>query len=129
MDRSHINNYVWGLSSKREAEFVALAAKVTTLKGNLKLDDKIDKKQKSSGGVGGAATKARTGKNHESQKEETARLALWKSNSIALKKIRPTPGGPPTRTFTKKEHPWFSTKIKIFHWCKHHLMWCVHTFD
>ena len=87
MDRSHINNYVWGLSSKREAEFVALAAKVTTLKGNLKLDDKIAKKQKSSGGVGGAATKARTGKNHESQKEETARLDLWKSDFIALKKI------------------------------------------
>ena len=40
-DQSRINNNVWGSSSKREAEFVAIAAKVTTLKGNLNLAEKI----------------------------------------------------------------------------------------
>ena len=58
-DRSHIDNHVWGLSSNREAEFSALADKVTTLKGNLKLAEKIAKKQKPSGGRGGPASKAR----------------------------------------------------------------------
>ena len=76
-DRSRIDNHVWGSLSKREAEFVALAAEVTTLKGNLKLAEKIYKKQKPRRGKGGAAPKARTGKKRESQREKAARLALW----------------------------------------------------
>ena len=52
-DRSRTDNHVWGSSSKREAEFVALAAEVTTLKDNLKLSDKIAKNQKPIGGRGG----------------------------------------------------------------------------
>ena len=40
-----INNPVWGLSSKREVEFVALVAKVTPPEGNLNLTENIDKKQ------------------------------------------------------------------------------------
>ena len=40
-DRSRIDNHVWGSSSKREAEFIAFAAEVTTQKGNLKLAEKI----------------------------------------------------------------------------------------
>ena len=48
MDRSRIDNHVWGSSSKREAEFFALAAEVITLNGNLKLAEKISKKRKPS---------------------------------------------------------------------------------
>ena len=67
-DRSRIDNHVWGLPSKRKAEFVALAAEVTTLKGNLKLAGKILKKQKPSGGGGGPESKARAADKRESQK-------------------------------------------------------------
>ena len=129
MDRSRINKHVWGSLSKRGAEFVALTAEVTTLKGNLKLAEKIAKKQKPSGGGGGPASKARAADKCESQKEMAARLALWQSECIALKKIPPTTGGPSIITFMKKEDPWFGTKSKPFHWCKHHLMWCMHTSD
>ena len=52
-DRSRIDNHTWGSSSKREADFVALSAEVSSLKGNLKLAEKIAKKLKSQGGGGG----------------------------------------------------------------------------
>ena len=67
-DRSRIDNHVWGSSSKKEAEFVALAAEVTTLKVNLKLAEKISKKQRPSGGGGGPASKSRPADKRESQK-------------------------------------------------------------
>ena len=66
----------WGSSSKREAESFALAAEVTNLKGNLKLAEKIAKKQRPSGGGGGPASKARLSDKRESQKEKAAHLAL-----------------------------------------------------
>ena len=47
-EKYRIDNHVWGLLSKRETEFVALAAEVTTVKGNLKLADKTANKQKPS---------------------------------------------------------------------------------
>ena len=65
-DQSRIDNHVWGSSSKREAEFVALTAEVTTLKGNLKLAEKTAKKQKPSRGGGGLASKARVEDKHKS---------------------------------------------------------------
>ena len=89
---------------------MALAAEVTTLKVNLKLSEKIAKKHKPNGRGGGAASKAGTGEKCQSKKEKVARLALWQSECIALKKVPPMPGGPSTRTFTKKEHPRFGTK-------------------
>ena len=101
-DRSSINNHVWGSSSKIEAEFVALAAKLTTLKGNLKISEKIAKDQKPSVCEGGAAVRSRTGDKRDSQKVKAARLDLWQSECIALKKVPPTLGGPLTRTITKK---------------------------
>ena len=67
-DRSRINNHVWGLSSKREAEFVALAAEVTTLKGNLNLAEKIAKNQRPSEGRGGPESKSRPADKRESHK-------------------------------------------------------------
>ena len=76
MDRSHIDNHVWGSPSKGEAEFVALVAEVTTLKGNLKLAEKIAKKQKLKGGGRGPASKARAADKRDPQKEKAARLAL-----------------------------------------------------
>ena len=127
--RSRINNHICRSWSKREAEFVALVDKVITLNGNLKLAEKISKKKKPSGGGGGVAPKASTGDKLESREEKSARLSLWQSKCIALKKVPPTPGGPLTRTFTKKENPGLGTKPKPFHWCKHHLIWCVHTYN
>ena len=69
-DQYRIDNHVWGSSSKREAEFVALAYEVTTLKGNLKLAEKMAKNQKPNGGGGGAAPEDRTDENRESKKEK-----------------------------------------------------------
>ena len=56
-DQYQINNHVWGSLYKREVEFFPLTYEVTTLKGNLKLADKISKKQNPKGGVVGAAPK------------------------------------------------------------------------
>ena len=114
--RSCINNHVWRSSSNREAEFVALAADVNAPKGNLNLTEKIARKLKPNGCGGGAATKAGTGNKRESKKENAARLTLWQSECITLKKVPPTPGGPSNITFTKKEHPRLGTKSKPFHW-------------
>ena len=83
----------------------------------------MDKNQKPNEGGGGVAPKSGKFDKPKSKKEKAARLALWQSECIALKKVPPTPGGPSTITFTKKEHPGFGTKIKPFHWCKHHIMW------
>ena len=60
-DRYCIYNHVWGLLSKREEGFFALAAAVTTLKGKLKLAEKISKNQKPNRGGGYSAQKYRTG--------------------------------------------------------------------
>ena len=129
-DRSRIDNHTWGSSSKREADFVALSAEVSSLKGNLKLAEKIAKKLKSQGGGGGTPkgkAQAAGDGTKESNKDKAARISQWKTEQIALKKVPPVPGGPTTRTFTKKDHPGFGSKSKPFHWCTHHLMWCVHT--
>jgi hypothetical protein len=128
-DRSRIDNHIWGSSSKREADFVALSAEVSTLKGNLKLAEKIAKKLKSPAGKDGPPKGKgdSTKECWESKKDKEARIAQWKTEQIALKKVPPVPGGPTTRTFTKKDHPGFNNKSKPFYWCIHHLMWCVHT--
>ena len=81
---------------------MVLAAEVITLKGNLELAEKIAKKQKPKGRGRGAAPKAGTSEKCESKKGKSARLALWESKCIALKKLPPTPGVPSTRTFMKK---------------------------
>ena len=128
-DQFQIDNHVWRSSSKRKAEFVALAAEVTTLKGNMKISDKISKDQKPNRGKGDESPKYRTGDKRKSKKEKAARLVLWQIDCIALKKVPPTPGGPSTKNFTKEEYPGFSTKKKRLHWCKHHIIWCMYTSD
>ena len=75
-DQSQIDNHVWGLSSKREAKFVTLAAEVTTLKGVMKLAEKIAKKQNPNRGGGGAAPKSGTSDKHDSKREKAACLTL-----------------------------------------------------
>ena len=67
-DQSHINNHVCGLLSKREAEFIALADEVTTMKGNLNIADKIAKKKNLNRGVEGASPKSREGNKLDSNK-------------------------------------------------------------
>ena len=67
-DQSHINNHVCGLLSKREAEFIALADEVTTMKGNLNIADKIAKKKNLNRGGEGASPKSREGNKLDSNK-------------------------------------------------------------
>ena len=52
-NRTRANNHIWGSSSKREEDFVALSAEINSLKGNLKLQAKIIKKQHGVGGGSG----------------------------------------------------------------------------
>ena len=78
---------------------------MTTLKGNLKLAENIEKKQNPNRGGGGGASKAVMGNKCESKKENDTHLTLWQSECIALKKVSPTPGDPLTKTFMKKERP------------------------
>ena len=92
-DQSHINNHVWGSSSKRDAEFVALAAEVTTLKDNLNIAENKAKEQKPNGGGGGAAPKDGKYETRESKKEKAAHLALQQSECTTMKKVPPMPGG------------------------------------
>ena len=47
------------------------------MKGNLKLAEKIAKKERPSGGGGGPESMSRPADKRESQKEKVARLALW----------------------------------------------------
>ena len=84
------------------------------MKGNLKVDEKIYKKQKPSRGGGGAAPKASTGNKPESQKENAARLALWQSECIALNKLPPTPGGTSIITFTKSNTPGLALRESLY---------------
>ena len=38
----------------------------------------------------------------------------------------PKEGEKQTRVFGKKDHAGFGAD-KTYHWCPHHLMWCIHT--
>ena len=72
------------------------------LKGNIKLTEKIAKKQNPNRGRGGSVPKAGTGDNRESNKKKASRLALCQSECIVPKKVPTTPGGTSTKKFTKK---------------------------
>ena len=90
------------------------------------LQAKIIKKQHGGGG-GGPKTPSGgppAGKS-ESHKARAAKKAQWASECKALKKVPPTSPRQTVRTFTKAEHPGFSTNSKPHYWCVHHLMWCV----
>jgi hypothetical protein len=134
-DRNRADNHIWGSSLKREEDFVALSAELNSLKGNLKLQAKIIKKQHGGGGGGGGGGGPKTpsggppeGKG-ESHKAKAAKKAQWASECKALKKVPPTSPRQTVRTFTKAEHPGFSANSKPQYWCPTHLMWCVHTSD
>ena len=131
-DRTRTDNHIWGSSSKREEDFVALSAEINSLKGNLKLQAKIIKKQNGGGGGGGGPKTPSGGPpagKSESHKARAAKKAQWASECKALKKVPPTSPRQTVRTFTKAEHPGFSTNSKPHYWCPAHLMWCVHTSD
>ena len=124
-DRSCADNHIWGSSSKREEDFVALSAEINSLKGNLKLQAKIIKKQHGGGG-GGTKTPSGgppAGKN-ESYKANAAKKAQWASECKALKKVPPKSPRQTVRTFTKAEHPGFSANSKPHYWCLTHLIGC-----
>ena len=98
---------------------------MTKMKGGLNLIPKILKKHqagKSNGGGGNDRT------NGKQAKKRVASAAKNKATAeiLVIKLLPPKEGEKNTRVFGKKDHASFSAD-KNYHWCPHHLMWCVHT--
>ena len=84
---------------------------------------KILQKHKNSNGGGGNDTA-----NGKQAKKRVANSAKTKATAeiLAIKRLPPKEGEKQTKVFGKKDHAGFG-KDKTYHWCPHHLMWCVHT--
>jgi hypothetical protein len=124
-DRTQADNNVWGTASKQVQEIVALKSEITKMKGGLNLIPTIFKKQfkanKNSNGGGG-------NDNGKQGKKRIVNAAKNKATAeiLAIKRKPPKEGEKQTRVFGKKDHAGFGID-KTYHWCPHHLMWCVHT--
>ena len=74
---------------------------------------------------GGGGTDNANGKQ---AKKRVANAAKNKATAeiLAIKRLPPKEGDNQTRVFGKKDYTGFGAD-KTYHWCPHHLMWCVHT--
>ena len=98
------------------------------MKGGINLIPKILEKHnklrgKNSNGGGGT--------DNANDKQANTRVASAAKNKataeiLAIKRLPPKEGEKQTRVFGKKDHSGFGAD-KTYHWCPHHLMWCVHT--
>jgi hypothetical protein len=124
-DRTQADNNVWGTASKQVQEIVALKSEITKMKGGLNLIPTIFKKQfkaNNNSNGGGGNDNGKQGKKrivNAAKNKVTAEL-------LAIKRKPPKEGEKQTRVFGKKDHAGFGID-KTYHWCPHHLMWCVHT--
>ena len=98
----------WGAKSPDDKKIVAMAAKIKSLKGQLKLNPKLseiaDKKDEEKKGGKKMRNKKDTSNKQEQKKDE------------AWKKIPPKSGDP-----KEKKQGYYT-----YHWCKHHMAWTIH---
>ena len=118
--RTRESGNVWGSKTPDEERIVAMAAQLEEmaltaqsekLRGGLQLTDRV-------AAVANAAGK-RIIKN-------TPKKIKVDPVFDKLKRTPPQDGEPHERTFGPKDHRLFTTN-KTYHWCPHHLMWCLHT--
>jgi hypothetical protein len=123
-ERTETNNNVWDTASKHVQYIITLKAEVTRMKGGLNLIPKILKKHnagRNSDGGGGSDNS-----NGKQAKKRVASAAKNKGTAkiLVIKQLPLKEGEKHTRVFGKKDHVGFSAD-KTYHWCPHHLMWCV----
>jgi hypothetical protein len=101
----------WGAKSPNNEKIVAMAAKITALKGKLKLNPKLSaiaKEGKKKGNKGKKGKKWKNKKN-TSNKKDQKRDEMWKRV--------------PPKDNEKKEK---QVGKYTYNWCKHHMTWTVH---
>jgi hypothetical protein len=104
----------WGAKSPDDKKIVAMAAKITALKGQLKLDPKLSaiaEEGKKRGNKGDKGEKGKKWKNKKntSNKKDQKRDEAWKQV--------------PPKENEKKEK---QVGKYTYNWCKHHMAWTVH---
>ena len=98
------------------------------MKGGLNLISTILKKQFKAGKNSNGGGRTTDNVNGKQAKKRVANAAKTKTTAeiLAIKRLPPKEGEKQTRVFGKKDHAGFSAN-KTYHWCPHHLMWCVQT--
>jgi hypothetical protein len=104
----------WGAKSPDDKNIVAMAAEISALKGQLKLDPKLSaiaKEGKKKGNKGDKGEKGKKWKNKKntSNKKDQKRDEMWKRV--------------PPKDNEKKEK---QVGKYTYNWCKHHMTWTVH---
>ncbi len=104
----------WGAKSPDNEKIVAMAAKITALKGQLKLNPKLsaiaeEGKKKQNKGDKGEKGKKWKNKKNTSNKKDQKRDETWKQV--------------PPKENEKKEK---QVGKYTYNWCKHHMAWTVH---
>ncbi len=102
----------WGAKSPGDEKIVAMSAAFNALKEHLTLNDKLGDVIK---GKGKGKGKRQGGDRKTKKKKKTGNKAKQKEDE-AWKKV-------PPKSRDKK-----SKKVGkyIYHWCKHHMAWCMH---
>jgi hypothetical protein len=104
----------WGAKSPDDKKIVAMAAKISALKGQIKLDPKLgtiaeEGKKKGNKGDKGEKGKKWKNKKNTSNKKDQKRDEMWKRV--------------PNKGYEKKEK---QVGKYTYNWCKHHMAWTVH---
>jgi hypothetical protein len=104
----------WGAKSPDDKKIMAMAAEITALKGQLKLDPKLSaiaEEGKKKGNKGDKGEKGKKGKNKKnmSNKKDQKRDETWKQV--------------PPKENKKKEK---QVRKYTYNWCQHHMAWTVH---
>jgi hypothetical protein len=98
----------WGAKSPDDKKIVAMAAKINSLKGQLKLDPKLS--TITGNKKGDVKSSKKENKKNTSNKREQKKDEVWKKE---LPKAGESKEGKKVGKFT-------------FNWCKHHMAWTVH---
>ena len=82
------------------------------------------------GGRGSLSTRPATRPKMSNQEAAQARKQRAAKNKVtsevlAIKRVPPNKYEPAERTFGPGDHHSFG-KARTYHWCPHHVMWCIH---
>ncbi len=108
-----VPNGTWKAKSHKQELFVALTAKISHLKGNLKLSkpllDKLKSIARNAGHEGRKRVEKKRNKKKKVDKKNQKKDEMWKKKA---------PG--PNDSKTKE------VRNRTYHWCKHHMSWTMH---
>ena len=118
----------WGEKSAEEQRIVALSAEIDGLRGQLKLSHSVkaasnDRVRKSPNPAFKCKDFGRKGPGKPSRenqfKKKVNKDKKYQKETEAWKKKPPAAGDPHTMT----------KDAKTYHWCVHHMAWCIHTAE